>query len=71
MGVELWVSQASTPSLMKLLAIRLSYQKTIAKSLVIALPLVRGCCCFSGFTTTAYSLRVQGGGNFKLNGHRV
>src|SRR5450759_671603 len=52
MGVELWVSQASTPSLMKLLAIRLSYQKTIAKSLVIALPL-------------------QGGGNFKLNGHRI
>ncbi len=32
----------STPTLMKLLAIRLGYQKTIAKSLVIALPLQGG-----------------------------
>ncbi len=30
----------------------------------LTLPLERGCCRFSGFTTTAYSLRVQGGGNF-------
>ena len=29
----------------------------------LALPMVRGCCRFSGFTTTAYPLRVQGGGN--------
>ena len=32
-------------------------------TLSLALPLVRGCCRFSGFTTTAYPLRVQGGGD--------
>ena len=42
MGVEQWGNSASTPSLMELLAIRLGYQKTIAKSLVIALPLQGG-----------------------------
>ena len=29
----------------------------------LALPMVHGCCRFSGFTTTAYPLRVHGGGN--------
>ena len=28
---------------------------------ILTFPLVRGCCRFSGFTTTAYPLRVQGG----------
>ena len=32
----------------------------------LAIPLGRGCCRFSGFTTTAYSLRVQGGGNIAV-----
>jgi general secretion pathway protein I len=31
-------------------------------------PLVRGCCRFSGFTTTAYPLRVQRGGNNPQSG---
>jgi hypothetical protein len=44
MGVEMWKSSISTPSL--------------------TLSVVRGCCRFSGFTTTAYPLRVQGGGDF-------
>ncbi len=30
----------------------------------LILPLERGCCRFSDSTTTAYSLRVQGGGHF-------
>jgi hypothetical protein len=42
MGVEQWHCGVSTPSLMKLLAIRLGWQKTPAKSLVIALPLQVG-----------------------------
>ncbi len=42
MGVERWGCQVSTPSLIKLLAIRLGCQKTPAKSLVIALPLQGG-----------------------------
>ena len=63
MGVVQWNNNDSTPTLIKLLAIRLGRPKTIAKSLVITLTLVRGCCRFSGFTTTAYPLRVHGGGN--------
>jgi len=42
MGVEQWGNSASTPSLMKLLAIRLGWHTTPTKSLVIALPLQRG-----------------------------
>jgi len=42
MGLEQWIRSAFTPTLMRQLAIRLSWQTTPAKSLVITLPLKGG-----------------------------
>ncbi len=68
MGVGQWKCRVSTPT--DRTTSHLTRLSNNDRQLIryLALPLKRVCCRFRGFTTTAYSLRVQGGGNV-LNHH--